>query len=244
MDSSNVDVDMDRLAAMNAEELLGFAFEKFGQRAAIGTSLQKTGVAMIDMAGKLGLSYRVFFIDTLLNNPETYELLKEVEQRYGISIERFTPNPEDVESLKHSVGQYAHYLARPMCCRVRKGIPLQKALATLDVWVSGVRADQSAHRGEQARKVHWTRGDRSRRILKLNPLVDWTAEDVDRYTRQNDLPYNKLYDYVSPYGERYTVIGCKLCHIPVRKEFSPRAGKFPWEQGKKECGLHEEGGGI
>lgn len=244
MDSTSIDIDMDRLAAMNAEELLRFAFETFGRRAAIGTSLQKTGVVMIDMAGKLGLPYRVFFIDTLLNHDETYQLLEEVEQRYGITIERFTPNGEDVESLKRSVGQYAHYLARPMCCRVRKGIPLQKALGTLDVWVSGLRADQSAHRDEQARKAHWTRGHRSRRILKLNPLIDWSGQDVDRYTQQNDLPYNKLYDYVSPYGERYTVIGCKLCHIPIREGLDPRAGKFPWEQGRKECGLHEEGSGI
>ena len=242
MDSTSVDID--RLAAMSAEELLRFAFERFGERAAIGTSLQKTGVVMIDLAGKLSLPYRVFFIDTLLNHDETYQLLEEVEQRYGITIERFTPNGEDVESLKRSVGQYAHFLARPMCCQVRKTRPLQKALATLDVWISGLRADQSASRGEQAYKALWTRDDRGRKILKLNPLIDWSGQDVDRYTRQNDLPYNKLYDYVSPYGERYGVIGCKLCHIPIREGLDPRAGKFPWEQGSKECGLHQEGGGI
>ncbi len=244
MDSTGADVDLDRLAEMNAEELLRFAFERFGPRAAIGTSLQKTGIVTIDLASKLNLPYRVFFIDTLLNHDETYQLLEEVQQRYGITIERFTPNPEEIESLKRSVGQYAHFLARPMCCRVRKGIPLQKALATLDVWIAGLRGDQSAHRSEEARKALWARDERGRKVLKLSPLIDWTVEDVDRYTKENKLPYNKLYDYVSPYGERYTVIGCKLCHIPIRKGMNPRAGKFPWEQGKKECGLHQEGGGI
>ena len=68
--------------------------------------------------------------------------------------------------------------------------------------------------------------------------------DYYRYIAENEVPYNKLYDYVSPYGEKYNVIGCTMCHIPVREGFDPRLGKFPWEQSKKECGLHDHGGGI
>jgi len=237
-------VDLDRLQTMPAEELLRFAAETYGDRAAIGTSLQKSGVVMIDIAHRLSLPLRVFFIDTLVNHGETYELLAEVEQRYGITIERFTPAAEDVEALHRSVGQYAHFLARPTCCRVRKWLPLQRALATLDVWIAGVRADQSEHRSQTVTKAAWAQDERGRKILKLSPLADWSAEDVDRYTRDESLPINKLYDYVSPYGERYTVIGCKTCHIPVRDDLPARAGKFPWEQGKKECGLHADGGGI
>jgi len=237
-------VDLDALGAMDAEQLIRFAFETFGSRAAIGTSLQKTGVVMIDIAARLDVDFRVFFIDTLLNHDETYALLDDVEKRYGITIERFEPDPEDIESLKRAVGQWAHYLARPSCCHVRKRKPLQNALATLEVWISGLRADQSEHRQDQARKADWAQDDRGRQILKLNPLLDWTAEDVDRYTRRFDLPYNTLYDYVSRYGERYHVIGCKLCHIPTRDGLDRRAGKFPWEQGRKECGLHDHGSGI
>jgi len=244
MSIKDLNVDTDRLDAMDAEALLKFAFETFGERAAIGTSLQKTGVVMIDLASRLGVEFRVFFIDTLLNHDETYQLLEEVEGHYGITIERFAPLEEDVESLHRSVGQWAHFLARTMCCRVRKTAPLQRALATLDAWISGVRADQSEHRKEQARKATWIRDQRGRKILKLNPLLDWTAEGIDRYTREHKLPYNKLYDYVSPYNERYAVIGCTPCHIPVREGLDPRLGKFPWEQGRKECGLHKDGGGI
>ena len=238
------EVSLDQLASLDCPALLQHAFESFGRRAAIGTSLQKTGIVMIDQAVKLDLPIRVFFIDTLLNHDETYELLEQVQSRYGITIERFAPQPEDIESLNRSVGQWAHYLARSMCCRVRKTLPLQRALATLDVWIAGLRADQSDHRKEKGSKVSWARDGSGRRILKLNPLFDWTVQDVDRYTRQHDLPYNKLYDYVSPYGERYSVIGCEPCHIPIREGFDPRTGKFPWEQGKKECGLHQNGGGI
>ena len=237
-------IDLGALQSMDAEGLLRFAFETFGARAAIGTSLQKTGVAMIDIASRLDVDFRVFFIDTLLNHDETYDLLAEVEQRYGITIERFEPDAEDIESLNRTVGQWAHFLARPSCCNVRKRKPLQNALETLDVWISGLRADQSDHREDQAQKADWARDDRGRRILKLNPLLDWTVEDIDRYSRERDLPYNKLYDFVSPYGERYHVIGCTLCHIPTRDGLDRRIGKFPWEQGHKECGLHDHGSGI
>lgn len=244
MKASDVEVHLDRLAAMGAADLLRYAFETFGRRAAIGTSLQKTGVVIVDMAHRLGVPCRVFFIDTLLNHDETYELLEEIEKRYGITVERFTPDPDDIESLNRSVGQYAHFLARPLCCEVRKTRPLRKALATVDAWISGIRADQSEHRRDRARRAAWVRHESGRKILKLNPLLDWTAEDVDRYTRENNLPRNKLYDYVSPYGERFSVIGCRTCHIPIREGLDPRAGKFPWERSKKECGLHEHGSGI
>ena len=120
------DIDIDRLSQMDAAALLRFALETFGQRAAIGTSLQKTGVVLIDLAHRLGMPYRVFFIDTLLNHDETYELLEAIQARYGIRVERFEPDPEEVESLKRRAGQYAHFLARSDCCYLRKWIPLQR----------------------------------------------------------------------------------------------------------------------
>lgn len=201
-------------------------------------------MVLIDLACRLDRPLRVFFVDTLLNPPETYELLGRVEQRYGITIERFCPDAEEIEQLHRAVGQYPQYFARSSCCRVRKTRPLQKALATLDVWISGLRADQSAHRAATAAKADWTSDEAGRKILKCNPLLDWTAEDVDAYTERNGLPYNALYDYRSEYGERYEVIGCACCHIPVRPDLPVRAGKFPWEAGNKECGLHENGSGI
>lgn len=235
---------VEELSRLSPEELLRFAHERYGNRAAIGTSLQKTGVVIIDLAHRLGVPLRVFFVDTLLNHPETYELLEEIQQQYGIEIERYRPAEEDLEELKRSVGQYAHFLARPLCCRVRKWRPLQHALATLDVWISGLRSDQSGHRARETRKAEWTEDASGRRILKLNPLLEWTKQDVEEHTRRFSLPYNRLYDYRSPYGERFTVIGCRCCHIPVREDLPRRTGKFPWEQGKKECGLHENGSGI
>ena len=238
------DVDIEALEAMGPEQLLRFAFESFPGRAAIGTSLQKTGIVTIDLASRLGVPYRVFFIDTLLNHEETYELLGKVEQRYGIDIERYRPTPESLAGLHEKFGDYAHYFGRELCCRVRKKLPLREALATLDVWISGLRADQSDFRRDNARKAQLVADDEGRPILKLNCMLEWTDEMVDDYSRRETLPYNKLYDYVSPHGERYTVVGCRCCHVPVKESMDKRMGKFPWEHGKKECGLHDQGGGI
>ncbi len=238
------EVDITRIGYLPADELLEFAFDHFGNRAAIGTSLQKTGLVMIDLIARLCVPFRVFFVDTLLNYPETYELIDEVEQRYEIKIERFEPDAESVESLHTCFGQHAHYFGRELCCQTRKTIPLQRALATLDVWGTGLRADQSAHRQANTAKAGLIKTDAGKTVLKLSPLLDWTAEEINGYIDDQDLPYNKLYDYVSPYNERFTVIGCQPCHVPVKPEFHRRMGKFPWEQGSKECGIHEHGGGI
>lgn len=244
MPSLQTEIKVEELGQRSAEDLLRFAFERFSGRAAIGTSLQKTGVVLIDLAARLGVPFRVFFVDTLLNHPETYELLGRVEERYGITIERYAPEPGEVEALYREAGQYAHFFDRRRCCAVRKRRPLQRALATLNAWISGLRADQSAHRQQTAAKAGWAQDETGRSLLKLNPLREWTARDVDTYTRTRELPYNALYDYRSPYGERYHVIGCRCCHVPVQPDRAGRAGKFPWETGKKECGLHDQGSGI
>jgi phosphoadenylyl-sulfate reductase (thioredoxin) len=238
------EIDLARLSQWTSAELLRYVFETYGQRAAVGTSFQKTGVVIIDILSRLDLPYRVFTIDTGRCHDETYELMGEVEDRYGITIERFTPDPQAVEELNRTVGQFAHFLARPLCCKVRKQQPQQEALATLDAWVTGLRKDQSIHRREHATRLAWVEADHARPVLKINPLLNWSQRNIDEYTHQHHLPYNKLYDYVSDYGERYQVIGCKQCHIPVRDDLGPRAGKFPWEAGNKECGLHKDGGGI
>lgn len=236
-------IDLQETENLDASALLRFALETYGDRAAIGTSLQKTGIVTIDLAHRLKMPFRVFFIDTRSNPPETYELMKEVEQHFGLEIERYAPTDEELESLYRNFGQHAHFLDRTSCCRTRKQIPLQRAITSLDAWIAGLRADQSSHRREKGQKVAWVDED-NRKILKINPLFDWTEKEVDEYTREHGLPYNKLYNYISPYGERYTTIGCEQCHIPVPVHFGTRAGKFPWEQGKKECGLHRDGSGI
>ncbi len=226
-------------------DLIGFAFETYGKRAAIGTSLQKTGSVIIDLAAKTGSDYAVFFVDTLLNYDETMDLFARMQQHYGITIERLTPDPKDIEQLYQTYGQFPFYSfsGRSRCSEIRKRLPLLKKLEDLDVWISGLRADQSDHRRDNAQKAALVKMG-GRTVIKINPLIDWSDERIDTYIQDNCVPYNKLYDYVSAYGERFREIGCKPCHIPVKDDAPKRAGKYPWEQSHKECGLHSNGGGI
>jgi phosphoadenosine phosphosulfate reductase len=239
------DIDIDRLQTLEATDLLAWAFENFGDRAAIGTSLQKTGSVMIDLASRLGLGYRVFFIETLMDYPETYRLLERTQKHYGIEIERFAPHEEEIRQLRDRLGRWEHFMDRRACCFVRKSLPMQRAQHTLDVWISGLRADQSDHRAEKALKAAWVPAGEGRKILKLNPLLEWDEARIDDYIRDNDVPINELYAYESEYGEKFGVISCQRCHIPVKPSLLPRGGKWPWEnEGIKECGLHIGGDGI
>lgn len=241
----NQEAFIDKAQTLSGQELLGFAFETYGSRAAIGTSLQKTGSVMIDLASKTGVDYSVFFVDTLFNYDETLELFEEIQAHYHITIDRLKPDPKEIEKLYQQYGQYPFFsvFGRSRCCEIRKRLPLLKKLKDLDVWISGLRADQSDHRQASARKVALVNMG-GREVIKINPLYDWTEERVDAYIKSNAVPYNKLYDYASPYGEKFREIGCKPCHIPVKGDTPKRAGKFPWEESHKECGLHIDGGGI
>ena len=235
----------DIIQTLEPSALIAFAFDVYGKRAAIGTSLQKTGGVMTDIASKSGVDFSVFFIDTLCNNDETTELYHQIQEHYNIEIERLTPDPNDIESLYKTFGQFPFYssFGRARCCEIRKRRPLLKKLKDLDVWISGLRSDQSDHRQNSSQKVAVVKMG-NLEIIKINPLLDWDAERIDTYIKDNKVPYNKLYDYVSPYGEKFREIGCKSCHIPVKDDTAKRAGKFPWEDSHKECGLHANGSGI
>ncbi|MHC4290617.1 MAG: phosphoadenylyl-sulfate reductase [Planctomycetota bacterium] len=241
----NRDEFIEKADSLNGTELIEFAFQTYDKRAAIGTSLQKTGSIIIDLASKSGVEYSVFFIDTLCDYDETIDLLHETEKHYGIQIERLNPDPKDIENLYKTFGQFPFYspFGRARCCEIRKKLPLLRKLTYLDVWISGLRSEQSGYRKDNAQKVTIVTmgGDE---IIKLNPLIDWNDEQIDAYIKTNKVPYNKLYDRVSPYGEKFREIGCKPCHIPVKDDAPKRAGKFPWEDSHKECGLHTNGGGI
>ncbi len=226
-----------RLEAMSAEELVGWAFENFGERAAIGTSLQLTGTVIIDIASKRAESFRVFTVDTLRLHDETYESIAKTEERYGIEVERFYPNEQRLIDMVSRFGEYLFFTDKAKqeyCCEVRKVEPNKRALRTLDCWISGLRRDQSAHRGGVAKaEVVDVEG---RSILKLNPLADWSLDEVWRYIKDNGLVYNKLFD------KNYDSIGCVICSTPLVEGEAPRAGRWRWfgkcDDEKKECGIH------
>jgi phosphoadenosine phosphosulfate reductase len=216
----------------NAVHILKWAVQKFGNKVALASSFGAEDVVLIDIFSKIVEKPRVFTLDTGRLPQETYEVIDEIRARYGISIEVFFPDTESVEKMVRNYGLNLFYKSidlRKMCCNVRKVEPLNRALATLDAWVTGLRREQAFTRA-QIKKVELDKQHNN--MIKINPIADWTSEKVWRYIKRNKIPYNKLHD------QGYPSIGCAPCTRPVHPGDDPRAGRWWWEQGPKECGLH------
>jgi phosphoadenosine phosphosulfate reductase len=228
--------------------LMAEIFRRFGARAAIGTSGQLSGTALIDMAAAAGAKPRVFTVDSLRLFPETYALFEAVEKKYGLKIERYYPDPAELKAMVEEYGEHLFFDSKErqeLCCRVRKVHPNRKALDTLDVWINGLRADQSAFRAGtkkfQLIEHHHEHGGAPRNILKVSPLVDWKEDRLRRYLAERKVPVHSLLDAELPGGWRYESLGCVLCTTPIGPNEPRRAGRWRWfNQGddKKECGLH------
>jgi phosphoadenosine phosphosulfate reductase len=199
--------------ALDARELLAWALEAFHPKLALACSFQKEEAVLLDLLFEIEPDARVFALDTGVLFPETYEVWRAVEERYGTVIESW--RGEWVEGLWAS--DPAH------CCHLRKVEPLGHALAPLDAWITGLRREQSPTRAN-ARKLEW---DDGHGLWKLNPLADWTEKDVWARIAERDLPYNALHD------QGYASIGCTHCTQPG----SGREGRWAGLE-KTECGLH------
>lgn len=235
------DADLDAIEEKTGEEILDWAFRTFGDRAAIGTSLQHTGMSQIDLAARNHNSFRVFTVDTLRLHDETYEFYQTVQNHYGIDLEIYKPDPEEVSEMMERHGEYLFFDSREkqqLCCNIRKQHPFNRAVKTVDVWICGLRRDQSEQRKDTPKaQISMEAG---REVLKLAPLADWTEQDVWNYIEEHDVPYHPLFD------EGYKTISCKICTTPVQPGEDKRAGRWRWfNEHDKECGLHyRDGGGI
>lgn len=213
------------------EEILGWCWGEFGDRAAIGTSFQGAGLVVMDTAFAKGWNFPVFTLDTGLLFPETLELKREVEERFGIQIESLVPE----QNLEEQAAEHGPELWKTnpdLCCALRKVIPLQKKLSQLDVWITGLRRQQSQTR-ESIQIVELYHFDvlRDRYILKLNPMASWSREEVQEHIAKRGLPKNAL----SSRG--YRSIGCQPCTRPVGEGDDERAGRWTGFD-KSECGIH------
>ncbi len=222
-----------RFESARAEELLAWALERFHPRLAISAAGGVDGMAIIDMSWRINPAVRVFTLDTGRLPAETYQLFEEVRDRYGIEVEFEYPDREAASRLVTEHGPNLMYRAvdlRISCCEIRKVEPLKRKLATLDAWVSGLRREQWRTRKNVA-KVEFDRDHGG--VVKINPLADWSLEQVWDYVRENDVPYHELLDH------GYTSIGCAPCTRAVMPGEPERAGRWWWEQqADKECGIH------
>lgn len=222
-----------QLAGATAPEVLRWALGAFAPgRIALCTSFQDEGMVLLDMAWKIDPSISVFTIDSGRLPQETLDLIEEVRERYRIRVEVAYPDASEVSAMVSQLGPNLFYRSaelRLSCCAVRKVNPLQRRLASLDGWISGLRRHQNAERAEigvvEIDEVHGG-------MVKINPLAGWSSEQVLEYVADNRLPRNVLY------SRGYTSIGCEPCTRPTEPGEDPRAGRWWWEQGARECGLH------
>jgi thioredoxin-dependent adenylylsulfate APS reductase len=223
----------ERFEHASAQDLLTWALETFHPKMAISAAGGVDGMALLDMAWRIDPSVRVFTLDTGRLPAETYSLFEEVRERYGIEVEFEFPDRLEVERLVKANGPNLMYRSvdlRVSCCEVRKVEPLKRKLATLDAWVAGLRREQWKSRRNIA-KVELDREHGG--IVKLNPLADWTLEQVWAYVREHEVPYHELFDH------GYTSIGCAPCTRAVLPGEHERAGRWWWEsETDKECGIH------
>ena len=214
-------------------EILRQGIEAANGPVSLACSFSLEDVAVIDIAHKAGIKLGVFAIDTGRLPEETYEVAEALVDRYGVKIDWYFPRHEDVERLEREKGLFSFRESlenRHECCAIRKVEPLSRALAGLSGWVTGIRREQSVTRSElQAIERDELNGG----ILKINPLIHWSEQDLNDYVAQNNLPKNRLY------SRGYCSIGCAPCTRALKEGEDCRAGRWWWENPEnRECGLH------
>lgn len=221
-----------RTENLSSAEFLRFVLEKFAGKIVFASSMGAEDQVVFDMLYELDKNFAVFTLDTGRLPKETVELITETEAKYVKGIEIIRPDSKEVDQMVSVHGENLFYESienRKLCCAVRKIEPLKKRLAGLDAWICGLRAEQSVTR-QELKRIEW---DEAFGLLKINPLADWTTEQVWEYIRENNVPYNRLHD------QRYPSIGCEPCTKAIKDGENIRAGRWWWENAEtKECGLH------
>ena len=209
----------DALEGAPAERILAEAAARFSGRFGFATGFGAEGCVLVDLAARARLAIDVFTLDTGALFPETYDLWRRLEARYGITIRGVRAADPGAPDLWKSDPD--------RCCELRKVLPLRAELARLDAWVTAIRRDQTPDRAN-ARVVEW---DAKFGLVKVNPLAAWTSRDVWDHARALGVPTNPLHE------QGYTSIGCAPCTTPVLAGEDPRAGRWRG-RAKTECGLH------
>lgn len=216
----------DRFEERTAEELLTWAAERFAGRVTLTCSWQRQSSVLVDMLWRVGAEVRIVEFDTGVLFPETHATRDRLVERYGIEVETILPR-QTVAEQAATEGPALWDRDPDRCCSLRKVEPMARAMADTDAWITGIRRAQSVTR-RGARKVELAP---DRGLVKIQPLADWSDEDVTAYLYLHDVPYNPLHD------EGYPSIGCFPCTRAVSPGDDPRAGRWA-DSRKTECGLH------
>ncbi|MGA3015109.1 MAG: phosphoadenylyl-sulfate reductase [Bacteroidales bacterium] len=223
-----------RLKDATPKEIIGFFAEEFKGRVAFATSLGVEDQVITEMIAGIDPGMKIITLDTGRLFQETYDLLDITRKKYNISIEVSFPDAEDVQNMVNTHGINLFYDSmenRKLCCFIRKTEPLTIALQGMDVWICGLRRDQSITR-QEIKAVEW---DNIQKMIKVNPLVNWSLDQVWEYIRAHKIPYNTLHD------KGFPSIGCLPCTRAILQGEDIRAGRWWWESPEnRECGLHQK----
>jgi phosphoadenosine phosphosulfate reductase len=223
---------MERLAAQAAQDLkgapadevIGWAAQTFGSRLCITSSM--TDAVIIDIVSRQVPGIDVLFLDTGYHFAETIGTRDAVSAVYPVNVVNVTP-PTTVAEQDTELGPKLYARNPDLCCYLRKVVPLEQSLEPYDAWITGVRREETDARTD-TRVVQW---DVRREMVKVNPIVEWTQEEVDSYISDHGVLVNPLvYD-------GYPSIGCRTCTAQVAPGADPRSGRWAGTA-KTECGIH------
>ncbi len=218
---------------LDAEGILQWASKTFGDRIVFATSLGEEDQVITDMIARVAPGIGIFTLDTGRLFQETYDLLAKTQKKYGnVTFKVYYPDTKAVEEMVAAKGINLFYESvenRKTCCGVRKVEPLRRALSNADAWITGLRRDQSLTRSDAA-VVEW---DEANNKIKINPLIDWSLQQVRDYIKTHNIDVNPLH------AQGFVSIGCAPCTRAIKEGEDIRAGRWWWEQPEqKECGLH------
>ncbi len=218
----------------SVKEILGLVISELGSsRITLASSLSIEDQVLTHLLCEVTSSPRIFTLDTGRLFSETYETMEKSMQRYGFNYEVLAPDTGELEVMVAKQGPNLFYRSvelRRHCCAVRKTHPLRRVLSTVDAWVCGLRTQQAVTRTD-VELISW---DDTFNIIKINPLFNWTEQQVWDFIKSNDIPYNPLQD------RGFRSIGCKPCTRAVGLDEEIRSGRWWWEEPEhKECGLHK-----
>lgn len=232
-------LDLNNIETLNSElqhaepvHVFQMLCREYENKIVFSSSLGAEDQIITHMIAQSGSAIRIFTIDTGRLFYETYDLLERTKSKYQIPIEIYFPDAAEVEEMVNKKGANLFYESienRKLCCSIRKINPLKRALKGAKVWITGIRKEQSVTRTDM-QMFEW---DKNHDILKYNPLINWTEEEVWKYIRKNKIPYNILHD------KGYLSIGCAPCTRAIEKGEPSRNGRWWWENPEtRECGLH------
>ena len=219
--------------AKSPEELLRWGMDQYGDKVGLASSFGMEDMVLIDMIAKLKGSLTIFTLDTGRLHEETYELMDRVRSKYGLEIKTYFPDRDKIENLVREKGFFSFRESvenRKECCYIRKVEPLNRALGELKAWITGLRRSQGVTRTDIPKVLEDTDHPP---LIKINPLAEWSEEQVMNYIIENNVPINILHK------RNYPSIGCDPCTRAVKHGEDIRAGRWWWENPEhKECGLH------